>query len=107
MVTAGSAALANTSEEPQAAPLHETVSGVEQNPAPVESEPEPAPDYAYMLREYEGRVAVFTADNPAEPEMVLDTLVKYLPDYDRSQMQEGIKVKDYQQLVSLIEDFAS
>lgn len=108
LVTAGSIALATqTGRRPEARPLHETVSGVEQPPDSPEPVEPAEPAYAYVIKEYEGRVAVFTADKPDEPEIVYDTLVKYLPDYDRTQMREGIPVQDYKTLVALIEDYIS
>lgn len=96
--------LVRTPEKPpQAVELHETVSGVE---IPEPSQPHSQPEYAYMLKEHEGRIAVFVYGSD-EPEMVLDVPVKYLPDYDRAQMQEGIQVADYDALVALIEDYTS
>lgn len=108
LVIAGSAAFARRSAEEPTAPLNEEMSGVQIDPEPPEEE-EPAVEveYTYLLREYEGRVAIFPYADDSEPEIVLDTLVKFLPDYDRSQMQEGIPVKDYRELVSLIEDYIS
>lgn len=89
--------------KPEIAPITETVSGIEkQQETPSVEEF----GYAYLLKELDGRVAVYPAGS-LEPELVLDVLVKYLPDYDRSQMQQGIQVKDYKQLVSLIEDYTS
>jgi hypothetical protein len=34
-------------------------------------------------------------------------LVKFLPDYDRIQLREGIPVKDYETLSAMIEDYIS
>ncbi len=51
-------------------------------------------------------MAVFTAGE-SEPEVVLDVFVQYLPDLDREQMAEGIPVKDYNELVALLEDYTS
>lgn len=110
LVTAGAATLAVREREKQTMPLNEGVSGVtidEGSSSEEASESSAEAEYTYLLREYEGRVAVFPYGEEGEPEMVLDTLVKYLPDYDRSQMQEGIPVKDYRELVALIEDFIS
>lgn len=104
VVAAGSVWLVKRNEEQPAAPLQERMEGIEQE---VPQELQSGLGYAYILREYEGRVAVFSAENDHEPEMILDTLVKYLPDYDRTQIQEGIRVSDYRELVALIEDFAS
>ena len=62
--------------------------------------------YAYILREYEGRIAVFVPDAP-EPQIIFDVLVKFLPDYDRIQMKQGIPVADYNTLSAIIEDYIS
>lgn len=110
VVTATAAALAIRTERQSTAPLGETVSGVERDVESSVAEASSAvekPDYLYIIREHEGRVAVFSAADEQEPEMILDTLVKYLPDYDRSQLAQGIPVYSYQELVSLIEDFVS
>lgn len=110
VVTAGAAALAVRNTPAEAAPLQETVSGVERVPAAPHAPPQPeeeTADYGYILREYEGRVAVFAANDDTTPATVLKTLVKYLPDYDQKQLKEGIQVKDYQDLVDRIEDYTS
>jgi hypothetical protein len=64
------------------------------------------PEDMYIIKEHDGRVAVYTAGE-TEPEFVLDVLVRYLPDLDREQMQEGVPVKDYDELVALLEDYSS
>lgn len=109
LVTAGSIVMANRMEpQPEAAALHETVSGIGRQPSGPEETPEESePEYMYMIKEYEGRVAVFLASGQGEPVTVFDTLVKYLPDYDRALLEEGIPVKDYQELVDRVEDYIS
>lgn len=91
-------------QSPDITPIVGQVSGIERD------EPQPAPqktgDYQYLLKERDGRVAVFHAGE-SEPEMVLDVFVKYLPDFDRAQMKDGIPVKDYNELVARIEDYIS
>ncbi|MCL2068849.1 MAG: hypothetical protein FWH00_03025 [Oscillospiraceae bacterium] len=67
----------------------------EQDPLPV-----------YIIREYEGHIAVF-AHGDSEPQIVLDTQVKFLPDFDRMQLGEGIEVWSYDELTALIEDYIS
>jgi len=79
-------------------PLQETLSDVEKE------EEQQGP--MYILREYEGRIGVFIAGE-AEPETVLDVLVKYLPEYDREQMRQGIPAGSYNELTALIEDYSS
>ncbi len=63
-------------------------------------------DYAYILKTYEGRLAVFSKGK-AEPEMVFDLYVQYLPAYDQGQLGQGIYIKDYETLVQRIEDYIS
>lgn len=102
-VTALTFFLVRPQQPPEIAPMTESVSGIERR---AESGPHEEYDYAYILKEHEGRVAVYPA-GADEPEMILDVLVKYLPDYDRSQMAEGIHVKTYDELISLLEDYTS
>ncbi len=89
---------------PQLAQAAESVAGIaEENDA---SKPPLEDGNMYIVKEHEGRVAVFTAGE-SEPEVVLDVFVQYLPDLDREQMAEGIPVKDYNELVALLEDYTS
>ena len=60
-----------------------------------------------MVREYEGRVAVFAAEGGDKPEAVWKTLVKYLPDDDRARRKEGIPVDSFENLMARIEADAS
>lgn len=105
VVAAVSFFLTRAPEESDIAPITENVSGIERSAssAPVQRQKQ---EYAYILKAHEGRVAVFPAGS-SEPEFVYDVLVKYLPDYDRQQMEEGIPVRDYDELVSLLEDYTS
>lgn len=111
MVVAGAGAFASIPKkvEPETATLHEPVSGIEEeyDVPKSESHAESGTEYTYILKEHNGHVAVFLYENPSEPEIVLDTLVKFLPDYDRTQMMDGIPVKDYKELLILIEDYIS
>lgn len=66
----------------------------------------PVRDYLYIIKEFEGRVAVFGED-PDHPELILDTLVRHLPAYDREQLQEGIEVQTAEDLAARIEDYTS
>lgn len=109
-VTVGTAALVNRTEPPSDKPLYATVSGVEREDAPPagsEQAAEPAPEYEYIIREHQGRVAVFSTADDSEPQLVLETLVKFLPDYDRQQLSEGVPVRDSRELFSRIEDYIS
>ncbi|MEG0272056.1 MAG: hypothetical protein RR639_01680 [Hydrogenoanaerobacterium sp.] len=62
--------------------------------------------YEYMLKDYNGRLAVFSV-GAETPDMVFDVYIKNLPDFDRTELQSGIKAKDYTALVELIEDYTS
>jgi hypothetical protein len=106
LVVASGILLASREDEAaETLPLGETVSGV---PMPLPgAEPPPTGEWLYVIREYEGRVAVFERSAPDTPEIVYDTLVKFLPDYDRAALREGIPVKDLGELVSRVEDYIS
>lgn len=66
--------------------------------------PEPKPHY--MLKGYEGKLAVFIIGKE-EPELVLDRYLHHLPDVDRLRLEEGIQVAQYSDLLRLIEDYTS
>jgi hypothetical protein len=66
----------------------------------------PAPAYEYIVKEYNGHIAVFL-HGAAEPQMILATQVKFLPDYDRTAIAEGIPVSSFEELSALLEDFTS
>ena len=68
------------------------------------SEPEQEP--MYMLREWNGYIAVFAHGEP-EPQLVLEQQVRFLPDIDRMNLREGITVSDRAELAALIEDYIS
>jgi len=63
-------------------------------------------EYLYIIREYEGRVAVFGQD-PDIPEMILEMFVRHLPAYDQMQLREGVRVYSKQELDARIEDYTS
>lgn len=60
----------------------------------------------YILGEYKGRLAVYSGGK-SEPDLVFDVYIHYLPELDREQLQKGIPVTDYEELVRLIEDYSS
>ena len=64
-------------------------------------------EHLYTIKEHQGRVAVFSAADPDNPVMILNTLVRHLPAYDRLQLQEGIRVYTYQELEARIEDYTT
>lgn len=60
----------------------------------------------YVLRGFEGRLAVFIGDK-SQPEIIFDQYIHLLPDVDRKDLERGIEVDDYEQLLKLIEDYTS
>jgi len=66
----------------------------------------PEPDYLYIIREHNGRVAVF-ARGQSTPEMVFERLVHHLPTYDQMQLKEGVPVFTQEELQERIEDYTS
>ncbi|HIT18240.1 MAG TPA: hypothetical protein IAB57_01335 [Candidatus Fimivivens faecavium] len=74
--------------------------------AASEKVPAPAHTPKYVLKGYQGKLAVFIG-NKTEPELQFEVYLHHLPDVDRMRLEEGIAVDDYQELLSLIEDFTS
>ncbi len=71
------------------------------------SEPSPKePEYQYLLKEYNGKLAVYFS-NSKTPQTVFDLYLSTLPEYDRGQLRLGVPVKDYEELVQRIEDYIS
>ena len=58
------------------------------------------------LRPAEGKLAVFT-DDLVQPDLVFDVYVRTLPELDQQQLSRGIRVKTYDELTSMIEDYIS
>jgi len=104
VVVAASGAAALLSYDPiyqnysQTAQVINLVAGADVSPA--------EPDYLYVIREHNGRVAVF-ARGESTPEMVLERMVHHLPTYDRIQLREGVPVFTEEELQDRIEDYTS
>ena len=61
----------------------------------------------YILRAYNGKIALFT-DNFAEtPAVETDIAVSMLRAYDRRLLEIGIEVNTYEDVLRLLEDFGS
>lgn len=58
----------------------------------------------YMLRDLNGFIAVYVN---GELEMVTDIPVALLRGVDQAELEKGIKVNSYEELLKLIEDFGS
>lgn len=61
---------------------------------------------SYILGEQDGRLAVFLP-GVTEAQIVFDIYLHHLPEVDRERLRAGIRVADYQTLVTLIEDYTS
>lgn len=85
-------------------PKGEAQAVVPQSSVPIQQQEEP--DYQYILKEYNGRLGVFLKGQQ-QPEKLYDVLIRTLPLQDQQELAEGVKVRDYAQLVSLIEDYSS
>lgn len=61
----------------------------------------------YMLKEYEGCIAVYRVEDGKEPilEDTTDILTKYLSEEDLMQLKSGITVVGIDELTHLLEDF--
>ena len=60
----------------------------------------------FTLKEFEGKIAVFTSDSQ-QPIQILDRKLDELPEEDKALISEGITAVSESQLQSLIEDYSS
>ncbi len=94
----------------EARQAREPVSGIQtRNPAAAPSganEKAGSDDYLYLLREYEGKVALF-ARGSQTPQLVFERPVRHLPEYDQMLLEDGIKINSDEELVARIEDYIS
>lgn len=62
---------------------------------------------SYVLRDYEGYVAIFVENEPELPVTVTDIQVSTLRELDRRLLVTGMKVKGQEELVMILEDIGS
>ena len=93
--------------QPEPQPQEEPISPSRpvENPLPDEPE-EPQSPEGYLLRDYEGRLAIFREESNT-PEMIFDVYTRLLPQADQERLTEGISAPDYETLTRLIEDYIS
>ncbi|MGI6403305.1 MAG: hypothetical protein ACOX0K_03590 [Oscillospiraceae bacterium] len=91
--------------EQDALPIQEPVSGIEAM-QPQYPQQEIEDDYLYMIKEHQGRIAIFARGSEV-PELIFDKQLKHLPEYDRIQLKEGIKIYTSEELNARIEDYIS
>ena len=65
-----------------------------------------SPQPAYILREYQGKLAVFLPGFDT-PEQVTDQPVSLLPDWDQAELRAGVPVTDEEALSRALEDYTS
>ena len=76
--------------QPEPQPQEEPISPSRpvENPLPDEPE-EPQNPAGYLLRDYEGRLAIFREESNT-PEMIFDVYTRLLPQADQERLTEGI-----------------
>lgn len=62
---------------------------------------------AYLLREYEGYVAVYHPAEAETPSTVTDIRIDDLPESDRTELAGGILAPDHDTAVRLLEDYGA
>jgi len=60
---------------------------------------------AYIVGQWNGRVALFTKDFENRPAFETDIDIRNLREYDRRLLSTGIRVGSYEEVLHLIEDF--
>ena len=82
--------------------IRTSVTGAETNVSPTQ-QPEQA---AYMLGEYQGRIASYRTGS-TEPMEVFDVYLDSLPTVNQQELLHGIPAQTIQELQRLIEDYTS
>ena len=92
------------------------------HPAPaLEPEPQAAPPtwpaeniqpveqavYRYVARDYNGKIAIYPSAQAVKPQYVTDFDTAALPQRDRELLQQGIGLRDEEELQMLLEDYGS
>lgn len=67
----------------------------------------PGSENRYVLRDYEGYVAIFVENEPKLPMTVTDIQVSTLRELDRKMLVTGMKIDSHEELVMLLEDLGS
>ena len=63
-------------------------------------------EYDYLLKEHHGKLAVYSYGE-TQPREVFEVYISTLPEYDQRQLEEGVPVKDYEELLIRLEDYSS
>lgn len=62
---------------------------------------------AYVIRDYQGYVAVFVESDPSCPMTVTEIEVSTLRELDRLLIETGMKIKGHEKLIMTLEDLGS
>ena len=60
---------------------------------------------SYLLRDVDGRIAVFCPADAQEPDIITDIRVRDLPTADRVALIAGVSASDYETAMRLLEDY--
>jgi len=69
--------------------------------------PAQAESYAYLVREWDGKICVYDREQWESPILITDIDAEGLRQADRELFREGIGVADQEALLRLLEDFSS
>lgn len=69
--------------------------------------PAPEAETVYILREYDGQIAVYVTGDEKEPVLLTGILTSSLRKTDRELLAEGIPARGDEELAKLLEDFGS
>ncbi|MEG1993544.1 MAG: hypothetical protein RR048_01405 [Oscillospiraceae bacterium] len=63
-------------------------------------------EFEYILKENSGKLSVYKK-NQAEPIETFNVYINTLPVYDQKELSDGIYIKNYEELLTLVEDYIS
>ncbi len=64
-----------------------------------------APKTVYLIKEYNGKIAVFLNNEPNPINILESPFVRDLPEYDQRILKEGIIAQSNQELLKILEDY--
>ena len=71
-----------------------------------ESDKSPNNSLSYIVKDFNGSVAVFEPENP-NPVRITDVYTSHLPKSDQKMLSHGIRVKNQSELNTLLEDLGN
>ena len=113
IVSIGSFVIVKRGSEPIYTTVTETVTVTEkifvwasppQTDHECDTEKAPTEERVWIIREYEGRIGIFSEDGALLD--VIDIYTKTLPETDKNLLREGIRITSEQALRAIIEDYS-